>query len=233
MTAWSNKPHLSILKNVNKPTIPINRPSSQERGLPTKRGKARETILQQATILVKERGAEAVSIDAVAKAAGSAKGLVHYYFKTRRGLMGAVASEIAENRTRDWVSAFDAPSPRDAVDRTWKLLTDESVSGVTRAWSSLVCSTDVLPDQMANKLSIEFANSLCDAFATLLKDKLALTTTVPKEEIGHLLAALVNGVGSQLLSGVEKSQLEAAYAVAWLGVLSLTEPMASDDGAGA
>ena len=206
----------------------IDRPTSQEWNLAAKRGKARDAILMHATDLVKMRGAEAVSIEAVAASAGSAKGLVHYHFKTRQGLMGAVATGLATERIENWVSAFDAPSAREAVDATWQLLTGESASGVTRAWHSLVCTPDVLPDHLANKLCIEFADALCDALSTLLKDKLALRTTVPKEEIGHLLAALVNGVGSQLLGGVDEAQLEAAYAVAWLGVLSLTEPLTND-----
>lgn len=197
-----------------------------------KRGKARIAILEHAEALVKRHGADSVSVEAVAAAAGAAKGLVHYHFKTKKGLMGAVAERLAENRTENWRAAFDAPSAQEAVNSTWTLLTDESTTGVTRAWHSLLGSPEKLPDGLAKKLSQRFADCLCDAFATLLRDKLGMAATVPAEEIGYLFDAIVSGIGQQLMSGVEDVALEGAFAAGWLGMLSLTQPAPNDDDGG-
>ena len=195
-----------------------------------KRGQAREAILTQAEALVKQRGAEEVSVEAVAAAAGSAKGLVHYHFKTKQGLMGAVAERMAARRADDWTAAFNAPTAQEAVHRTWKLLTEESASGTTRAWQSLVGSPDRLPDGSARNLSAAFVDNLSTALNQLLRNKLALKSTVPSGEIGQLFGAVVDGMGRHLMSGADEAQLEGAFAAAWLGVLSLTQS-ASIDGA--
>ncbi len=191
----------------------------------TKRGDARRRILECAAELVKEHGAEAVSIEAVAASAGSAKGLVHYHFKTKQGLLSAVAERLTASRTDEWKAAFDAPSAQDAVSQTWALLTRESADGTMRAWQSLVGVTDRLTDELAKKLRAEFADGLHGAFTSMLRDKLGLTPTIQDGEIGMLLEAVVAGMGFQLTSGTEKAELEGAYSAAWLAILSLTQPM--------
>jgi TetR/AcrR family acrAB operon transcriptional repressor len=71
-----------------------------------KRGEARQRILDSALQLVRENGAEAMSIEAVAAAAGSAKGLVHYHFKTKQGLLSAVAEKLAEQLGKGFCCTF-------------------------------------------------------------------------------------------------------------------------------
>jgi len=194
--------------------------------LAAKRGEARQRILECASSLVQESGAEAMSIEAVAAAAGSAKGLVHYHFKTKQGLLSAVAERLAGNRMDSWSSAFRAPTAHDAVSQTWSVLTSESVDGTVRAWQSLVGTSERLTDGLASKLRQEFADGLRDGFACMLRDELGLTPTIPDAEIGMLLEALVAGMGFQLSCGTDAEQLEGAYSAAWLALLSLTQPVA-------
>jgi AcrR family transcriptional regulator len=189
-----------------------------------KRGEARQCILECAVALVQENGAEAMSIEAVAASAGSAKGLVHYHFKTKQGLLSAVAERLASSRLDHWRSAFDAPSAQDALNQTWLLLTTESSDGTVRAWQSLVGAADRLVDGLASKLRTDFADGLRDAFTSMLRDELGLIPTIPDAEIGMLLEALVAGMGFQLTSGTAKNQLDGAYSAAWLAMLSLTQP---------
>jgi len=189
-----------------------------------KRGEARQRILECAETLVKQSGAEAVSIDAVAVAAGSAKGLVHYHFKTKQGLMSAVAERVTADRKENWQVAFQAPSAQDAVARTWALLTEESANGTVLAWQSLVGVGGKLPDGLVNRLRAEFAAALCEALASMLREELALISTIPEEEIALLLGAVIDGMGFQLASGSDADALEGAYSAAWLSILSLTRP---------
>ncbi len=187
-----------------------------------RRGQAREAILEKAEELVKQKGSEPVTVEDVARSAGVAKGLVHYHFKTKQGLMKAVASRIAATRARNWSEAFDADTPRAALERTWTLLTLESDSGTIRAWNSLLSREHLLTDQTAKEMHSELSDSLGRALIGMLRDRMDLAPTVPAGEIGWLLGAVVNGMGLQLLSGANRAELEGAYAAAWLGILNLT-----------
>jgi AcrR family transcriptional regulator len=187
-----------------------------------RRGQAREDILEKAEDLVKRKGSEPVTVEDVARSAGVAKGLIHYHFKTKQGLMKAVACRIAAARARNWSQAFDAETPTAALERTWTLLTEESESGTVRAWNSLLSREDLLTDQTAKEMASEFSDSLGDALTRMLRDKMDLELTVPAKEVGWLLGAVLSGMGQQLLSGADKAALEGAYAAAWLGILNLT-----------
>lgn len=192
--------------------------------MPAKRGEARVRILECAISAMRGAGVDAFSIEAVASAAGSAKGLVHYHFKTRQGLLSAVAEEITTARSKNWRAAFEAPSASEAVARTWSLLTQESGDGTVRAWQSLVGAPERLTDGLAKRLRDDFADGLSAAFTSMLRDELGLAPTVPDSEIGRLLEAVVDGMGFQLAGGAAESELEGAYSAAWLGILSLTQP---------
>ncbi len=187
------------------------------------RGKAREAILQAAVSLLRERGACSVTVEVVANQAASAKGLVHYHFKTKQGLLAAAAERLAVTRDARWKEALEGPSLKQAIDRTWSLLTKESVDGTTRAWVSLVGLESMLPDQLARKLLLQFGNTLSTALGQLLAEEMDLVPPVRTEELGWLLGIVIDGIGFQLLGGASLAELEGPYAAAWLGILSVAE----------
>jgi AcrR family transcriptional regulator len=188
------------------------------------RGKARETILQSATELVREYGAATVTVEAVAKKAGTAKGLVHYHFKTKQGLLSAVADQITKARIDSWSAVLEPGVAASAPERSWTLLERESATGVTLAWQTLLCAGAALPVSAAKSHVSHFSSSLGAALTRLLSDDMGLVPTVPSAEIGWLMASVVDGVGLQLLAGAEPEQLHGAYAAGWLGLLALTSP---------
>jgi AcrR family transcriptional regulator len=190
----------------------------------TKREHARPGILAAAVELIKERGARNATIDGVAKRAGCAKGLVHYHFKTKVGMLDAAANELVESRRKSWAEAFEAPGPKQAIDRSWTLLTQEAETGVIRAWASLL-QAGVLPDARVRRAIAEFSGALGAATIQLMK-RAGLEPTIPEAEIGWLLGAVVHGMGFQFSSG-DGTTLEGAYAAAWLGILSLFSPRPS------
>ena len=181
---------------------------------------ARRAILQAAEDLIRTHGARGITVDAVAKQAGCAKGLVHYHYKTKKGLLEAVARHVAEERTKRWQSAFKAPTPRESIDQSWSLLTQESADGHLTAWLSLFEAGGLLPDQTVSDAYASFAETL-GAAVTDMMEGLGLRLTIPLNEVGWHLGSVVNGMGLQLLSGADRDALEGAYAAAWLGVLSL------------
>lgn len=185
---------------------------------------AREVILNAAEKLIGDRGVGGVTIEQVARAAGSAKGLVHYHFKTKKGLLAALAKRLAQKRSAQWASSLTAENPREAIDRTWAQLTSESGSGMSRAWFSLVGSESPLTDQTVSSLRHAFVDTLTISLIRMLKEGMGLEPTVATEEIGGLMGAVIDGMALELLSGTEAAELEGAYAAAWLGILSLTAP---------
>jgi len=189
----------------------------------SKSGQAAQQILDAAEELICKQGATAVTIEAVAKAAGTAKGLVNYHYKTKRDLLLAVAMHVATKRTDRWADAFIAESPLDAVDRTWRLLTEESNDGTIRAWASLTGADSPLTDQTAKSLLEDFAAALSAELEKMLTSS-GMDLRIPEDEVGWFLAAVVNGMAAHLVGGVSPETLEGAYQAAWLGVLSLADP---------
>jgi hypothetical protein len=60
-----------------------------------------------------------------------------------------------------------------------------------------------------------------------LLEALGLEPRVAAAELGWYLAAVVQGMEVLLSAGARSTELEGAYAAAWLGILSLTRPRQS------
>ncbi len=184
----------------------------------------RKSILDAAETVLRQRGAHTMTMDAVARAAKCAKGLVHYHFQTKKQLLVETVLRIAAAREAVWAEAFDTQNPQDAIDRTWEVVIGEADSGTLKAWTSLVALADDTVDQAVNKASSEFRSRITEATKELLA-RAGLRPTIGGEPLGWLLAAVVHGIGFQVAAGGDMDMLENAYAAAWLGLLSLTEPL--------
>lgn len=183
--------------------------------------RARGAILDAAERLLRRGGG--VTVDQVAREARCAKGLVHYHYQTKGGLLAATASHLAERRRTRWAEAFRAATPQGAIRGSWDLLLSEADDGTIRAWTALCAERNRVTGRSVS-LEIEaFSNAIAGAAGALVSE-LGLVPTVPIEEIGLLLAAVVHGSGLQLATGTAPAKLQGAYAAAWLGVLSLTRP---------
>ncbi len=188
------------------------------------RGQARSKILESAARLVREAGTTSLTVEGTAKGAGVAKGLVHYHFKTKAGLLQAVLTDLTANRCERWSEALRAPNAAAAVSQSWALLTEESADGTLRAWHSLLGHEQLLTDQLARGASAQFSRALSDGLTRMMDQQLGLVPTVPASEIGQLLAAVTNGIGLHLMAQTAEEEFEGAFAAAWLGILSLTKP---------
>lgn len=184
------------------------------------RAASRDAIIRAADTVVRRRGAGGLTVEAVAREAGCAKGLVHYHLKTKRELLEIVAAHLAESRTRAWTRAFGAADPTEVIDRTWELLADESENGTIRAWTSLFGPGGPITEPTARQAAAAFGRTLGAAADGMLRS-MGHAPSIPPDEIGWLLAAVLNGMGELLASGVDRERLEGAYAAAWLGILSL------------
>jgi len=192
--------------------------------MPRSKETTRQSILDAAEAVLRKRGAPALTMGAVATGAKCAKGLVTYHFQTKAKLLVESVLRLAAARDAAWIKAFDTPNPQDAIDRTWEVLKLEAESGALRAWTSLVAMGDDEVDQAVNNSSSQFRSRITEATEHLLA-RAGLETTIPAQQLGWLLAAVIQGMGFQIAAGGDPDVLENAYAAAWLGLLSLTEPL--------
>lgn len=180
---------------------------------------ARRSILDAAIHELRDKGAGTATVEAVAKRAGCAKGLVLYHFKTKQNLFESAGSALVKTRMDKWTTAFEGTAT-EAIDQTWDVLTTESANGVAMAWSSLLSPAGQISDQSVSDLSKSFANALGEAGIGLFA-RLGTEPRVSKEELGWLLASIVTGIETSLLTGANAEAVNGAYTAAWLGVLSL------------
>ncbi len=97
----------------------------------------RSAILAAAVQTLKREGLDGFAIDAVARRAGVAKGLVAYHFTSRRRLLAACGAELAaERRRRLAPGSVDLTGPA-AVDACWEELRRQQQDGLAQAWLSL------------------------------------------------------------------------------------------------
>ncbi|MCZ6857737.1 MAG: TetR/AcrR family transcriptional regulator [Gemmatimonadetes bacterium] len=192
--------------------------------MPRSKEATKKAILDATETLLRRRGAPALTLEAVAHEAGCAKGLVNYHFRTKGQLLVEAVQRIAAERDAAWVQAFDSPNPQDAIDRTWDVLKREAQSGTLKAWTSLGALSDKEVDQTVNNAAQEFRTKLTEATEQLL-ERAGMKPSIPPEHLGWLMAAIVQGMAFQVVAGGDMEVLENAYAAAWLGLLSLTEPI--------
>ena len=184
---------------------------------------AKARILDAALrVLMSDPGTTA-TIDQIAAAAGCAKGLVHYHFKTKDALLGEVATRLWSNRARAWRDAFSRPEASEALDTAWKLLRAESSDGSLAASASLGLSRDIVAGRSVRDGRAGLVRALTDGLVQLF-EHMDRSATVPPSEVAALLAALIDGLGLQLASGEPAERLEPAWAAFWAAVLSLTRP---------
>lgn len=184
---------------------------------------ARESILEAAIRCLCRVPAGSLTVDAIAREAGCAKGLVHYHFKTKSALFAAAAERLWANRTARWTEALSHGDPKEAIERSWTLLTEEAEQGITKACASLSVMPDNMTGQAISRGSTQFGSRLASSIEGLF-GRVGLAASVPIEEIGSLAAAVVMGMGMQLDSAADDVAGEGAYAAFWAGLLSLTHP---------
>jgi AcrR family transcriptional regulator len=162
---------------------------------------ARARIVEASRAVLLEVGTGGWTVDAVARRAGCAKGLVHYHFGTKGALLLASAAQIAAARWRRIAAGLELRGPA-AIDALWDSVLAAVRSGETRARFGLLAlpgtSAAFAPPEV---LLEELADRFQDAFD---QDDIGLA------DAGLLLAAL-NGLEMLLLAGTDESAVREAY----------------------
>jgi AcrR family transcriptional regulator len=182
----------------------------------------RTAILQASGAILLEGGLPALTLDAVARRAGCAKGLVNYHFGTKDNLSAEVIRDFYERRIERWERAFDARTAQRAIDRTWQLIVKERDNGTQRLVASLPALSGDAERRAAREFGGRFAEFLASAAVALL-DRSGLHPQIPASQLGWFLASVIQGTGLQLLTVENEETLREAYAAAWLGLIKLCD----------
>jgi AcrR family transcriptional regulator len=182
---------------------------------------ARQTILEAAVAVTVERRGGPITTELVATRARCAKGLVHYHFTTKQGLLAEVAARLWTDRAEAWQAALAEDDATRAIEAAWTLLQAEASDGRAPASAWLGMSSDKVVVQSVSNCRASFVDALADALEKLLK-RMRLQATVPVIELAALLAATAEGLGLRMAGGTRPQDLEPAWAAFWVGLLALT-----------
>jgi len=152
----------------------------------------RAAILAAALQILKRGGWDAFSIEAVARGAGVAKGLVLYHFESRRRLLRRCGAEIAAERARRLERALAAGPGTAGIDAAWNELLRQEEDGTTRAWLSL-CAAGVIEARGDMVFEERARGAILDGCAA------ALATRTPagglRDAYNALWLAVLDGAG--------------------------------------
>lgn len=185
---------------------------------------ARSRILAATVEAMGSASAKGLTIEAVARRAGCAKGLVNYHFKTKAALFSAAAERLWDDRVTAWQAALERKDPTQAINAGWGLVGKEARSGVTRACNELASGFGDMVDRTVSNQRKRFIELLAHELTGLFR-RMAMIPTVPTADLAALLAAAIEGLAIQMAGGIEEDQLEPAWSAFWAGMLSLTRPI--------
>jgi AcrR family transcriptional regulator len=171
-------------------------------------------ILEATCRVIARQGADGLRMGTVAQEAGVSSALIHYYFDTRADLL-MHAFEHADRKADEYARAAVDGIPK-AVDRLERLLliygaTNRALHEDWVLWVEMWRSA-LFDDRLAEAVR-KSADGWIDQIATLIEESRAegsVSRAVEPREAASRLAALVDGLGLQVLSGVIAEDLAAS-----------------------
>ncbi len=174
------------------------------------RADRRETILDSATAVTIESNLTDWSIAQVAAQAGVAKGLVIYYFRTRRNLLREVAARLRSRVNGRRLEALSGTGT-EALDALWVVLEGEVHCSEAAALLTLTTSKD---------------QEIREAAAPSTGDRVALARAAAHAlELPHraippgLLEAVISGLQLQRIAGCREGEIRDTWDQFWLLVV--------------
>jgi AcrR family transcriptional regulator len=172
----------------------------------------RERIVAAAKSILVRDGLTGWTVDAVAREAGCAKGLIHYHHQSKSSLLARLAASLRADRVGRRLEAFDrlgAPS----LDALWMVLQGEAASGEAAAWLALVALADPLVRAELPPRSAELQ---------ALAESVGAALDLPRVSLGTIRIALaaMDGIQVPLLLGEAPEAVREAYDRIWLAALA-------------
>lgn len=172
-------------------------------------GAMKSAILAAArTVLIRE-GFDAWTIEAVAREAGCAKGLVNYHFRSKTLLLAEVARALREDRLRTRLAPLHHRGT-EALDALWRAIEEEVATGVFGAWIALLSRRE-REIVAALRLPPDSEAALGRAATAALE--------APHPVSGALLESILSGFQLGLYRGQAAAVLREAYHRFWISLL--------------
>src|SRR5574341_2649150 len=140
-------------------------------------------ILTAARQALNRGGLHEFSIEAVARGADVAKGLVLYHFESRRRLLRECAADIAAERSRRLAGALASRPGAAGLDAAWEELVRQEKEGTARAWLSL-CAAGMVTGPEGDDFEDRARQAILDGCTA------ALAARVPADEVRDAYEAL-------------------------------------------
>jgi len=173
----------------------------------------KEAISLAARTVLLAHGLTGWSIEAVAREAGCAKGLVIYHGRTRNDLLAKVARGLSGDRATHRLEPWQAPGTA-GLDRLWNTLAAEVRTGEFAAWVTLSASK-------AREVSAAAAPpaDFLPELGSAARQALNLPAERSPEETGRLIDAVIGGFQLQLLHRTSPVTVREVYHRFWLGLM--------------
>lgn len=113
--------------------------------MPKDGGPTRRRILDAALQVLRTGGIEAFSVEAVARGAVVAKGLVIYHFGSRAELLRQCGIALRADRAQRLALARNSAPGVRGIDACWAELRRQTADGTTRAWLGLLAAGAASP----------------------------------------------------------------------------------------
>jgi AcrR family transcriptional regulator len=168
-------------------------------------------ITEASILVLASAGMDDWSIAAVAREAGCAKGLIHYYFRSRADLLAAMARAILSARHTRRIVALSSEGTA-AIDALWGAITSEVTDGTFAALLGLSAVKDPAVREALRRTESD-QTELGQAAAR------ALAIEIKAAELGAIVDAGLTGFQMALLRDVPAARLEEAHHRFWLALL--------------
>lgn len=179
---------------------------------------AAERLLEAAIGLGVRHGTGALTLQAIATAAGTSKALLLYHFGEKATLLRAVRARVDRDATARLLAAVAAPDPMEA----WRRLAREEVARrqlVLLAALALECEAGESPEPDPGRGA---RDEPAARLATALLRSVGLSPRVPVRFLGRVLLRHLDGLAmaaAQVPFGAEELESELdAFAIALLGL---------------
>ena len=185
-----------------------NKAAKAPRRLP--KAERRQQLLDVARAMVRDEGTDALTLVSLAERADVTRPIVYEHFKTRPGLLIALARSIDDRQVELFREAFAKTQPRLAdVARVASGAYMRCVTQVGREWHALTAALqgDAEMDAVQHELLERYAEIYCDV--------LAPCTKVPRRELKRRCIAII-GAAEALAREMLLEQLDEETAASTL-----------------
>ena len=167
-----------------------------------RKAETRARLLAAAADLFAEQGIDAVSVDAVAEAAGRTSGAVYAHFGSKQGLLLALLDSWKDSVLAVLLAEVAvSDSPAGQLAAVWTNVSDTSDPGAARwpvleheLWLRAARDTEVADVlRVRNAEALRYSAGQLDGWTTAV----GVEPTVPPEELAVLMKALLTGLALQ------------------------------------